>query len=540
MPHELEAESAFEDLALAIVGMAGRFPGARDVDEFWRNLSRGVKSIRHLTPEQVVAAGADPAQVGHDSYVRAGGVLDDIDVFDAAFFGFTPREAEALDPQVRLFLQCAWAALEDAAYDPRSYAGRIGVFAGKLPSVYRMRNLQSQPDLLETVGALQLAAGNDADALASLVAYKLDLRGPSISLQTFCSTSLVAVHVACQSLLTQDCDVALAGGVAVDVPHGTGYQYEEGGILSPDGECRAFDASANGSVMGGGVGIVVLKRLSDALADGDQIYAIIRGSAVTNDGVVRASYGAPGLNGQAAVIAAALGNAGVDPRSIGYVVAHGTGTALGDAVELAAMQKVYPAADEAYCAIGSIKPNIGHLDRASGVANLIAASLALKHQYLPPSLNFTESSPELRLDASALFVNVEGRPWPAPDGQPRRAGVTSFGLGGTNAHVVLQEAPPTATTSSATHHLLVLSARTEAALERASQNLIEHLEGHPEQALADVAYTLQVGRNAFNYRRYVVAASVADAIARLREPATATCQTFRDRQVRLLPSRWGL
>ena len=270
-------------------------------------------------------------------------MLDDIDLFDAAFFGFTPREAEALDPQVRLFLQCAWAALEDAAYDPRSYAGRIGVFAGKLPSVYRMRNLQSQPDLLETVGALQLAAGNDADALASLVAYKLDLRGPSISLQTFCSTSLVAVHVACQSLLTQDCDVALAGGVAVDVPHGTGYLYEEGGILSPDGECRAFDASANGSVMGGGVGIVVLKRLSDALADGDQIYAIIRGSAVTNDGVVRASYGAPGLNGQAAVIAAALGNAGVDPRSIGYVVAHGTGTALGDAVELAAMQKVYPA-----------------------------------------------------------------------------------------------------------------------------------------------------------------------------------------------------
>ncbi|MDQ6673390.1 MAG: SDR family NAD(P)-dependent oxidoreductase, partial [Chloroflexota bacterium] len=510
------------------------------IGEFWGNISGGIKSIRRLTDAEVLAAGADPSQVHQPGYVKAGGVLDGIELFDAGFFGFTPREAEALDPQVRLFLQCTWAALEDGACDPQTYTGRIGVFAGKLPSMYRMRNLQGHPELVETVGPLQLAAGNDADALASLVAYKFDLRGPSISVQTFCSTSLVAVHLACQSLLTQDCDVALAGGVAIDIPHGAGYTYVEGGILSPDGECRAFDASANGSVMGGGLGVVVLKRLADALEDGDQIYAVIRGSATNNDGVVRASYGAPGLNGQAAVIAAALANAGVDPRTIGYVAGHGTGTRLGDAVELGAMLKVFPLADESYCALGSIKPNIGHLDRASGVANLIVAALAVKNGCLPPSVNYLLASPELRLEQSGICVNEQARPWPAPGGWPRRAGVSSFGLGGTNAHVILEEAPPpAAATSVESHHLLILSARTETALERATDNLIAHLQTHPELDLADVAYTLQAGRAAFNYRRVLVATDHADAVAGLRARARSTHQTYRDRAVRVLEPAAG-
>lgn len=300
------------ELSLAIVGMAGQFPDAQNIAEYWQNLVSGTKSIRTLTDEELLAAGVDPSLLNHPDYVKVGTVVKDIDLFDASFFGFTPREAETMDPQTRLFLQCAWTALEDAAYDPGTYKGLIGIFAGKFPSTYKERNLISNPNIVQLVGDFQLSTGNDADALTTMVAYKLDLKGPCISVQTFCSTSLVALHLACQSLLAYECDMAMAGGAAILVPQAKGYMYQEGGIFAPDGECRTFDAGANGMVMGNGLGVVVLKRLEDAVEDGDHIYAVIRGSAVTNDGVARVGFTAPGVNGQSAVIATALGNAGVE------------------------------------------------------------------------------------------------------------------------------------------------------------------------------------------------------------------------------------
>ncbi|HZU68588.1 MAG TPA: SDR family NAD(P)-dependent oxidoreductase [Ktedonobacteraceae bacterium] len=531
--HEMDTTNNTPAFAgIAIIGMSGRFPGARDIEQFWHNVASGVKSIRSFSDDELLAAGVDPELLKLPNYVKAGAVLEDIDLFDAAFFGYAPREAQITDPQQRFFLECAWEALERAGYDPERYRGLVGVFAGSGFSTYMLNNLYGNPELLDIIDPLQVAIGNDRDALASTVSYKFNLKGPSISVQTFCSTSLVAVHLACQSLLNYECDMALAGGVAIQVPHVSGYIYKEGGIVSPDGECRTFDAKAQGSVMGNGAGVVVLKRLDEAIEDGDYIYAVIRGSAVNNDGSVRVSYTAPGLDGQTEVIAEAIGNAGVPAETISYIEAHGTATMLGDAVELAAMQKAFAlnTQKKGFCAIGSVKPNVGHLDRASGVTGLIKTSLALHHKQLPPSLNFERTSPDIDLANSPFYVNTQLAQWPA-HGAPRRAGVSSFGLGGTNAHVVLEEAPALAPVSqSRPWQLLLLSAKTAPALKTAAGNLQHYLEQHPEANLADIAYTLQVGRSAFNYRQIAVCQDSAGAIKALQS-TQSTYQAFKDRGV---------
>ncbi|HCE72757.1 MAG TPA: beta-ketoacyl synthase, partial [Ruegeria sp.] len=523
--------------AVAIIGITGRFPDARDVAAFWQNLVAGVRSIRSFTDAELLAAGVDPEVLNDPNFVKHGTRLDDIELFDAAFFGYTPREAEVMDPQHRLFLECAWQALEQAGYDPEGFRGAIGVFAGSATSTYRGNNLHTNREIAEAAGGLQLAVGNDVDSLASTVSYKLNLRGPSVAVQTFCSTSLVAVHMACQSLLTYECGLALAGGAVIAVPQGEGYMYQEGGILSPDGHCRTFDAKAQGSVMSNGVGVVLLKRMTDALKDGDTIYAVIRGSAVNNDGIRKVGYTAPGLNGQSAVITIAQNRAEVDPDTVSYIEAHGTATPLGDSIELAALIKAFERGTERkqFCALGSVKPNIGHLDRASGVTGLIKTTMALHHRQLPPNLDFETPSPDIDLANSPFYVNTQLRDWPADGAAPRRAGVNSFGLGGTNVHVVLEEAPAPAPVAPARPaQLLVLSAKTATALEAMTDNLAAYLAGAPVD-LADVAFTLQVGRAGFNHRRILVGDSVADVRAALvakdsRRVLSAT-QTGRNRPV---------
>ncbi|MDP9120250.1 MAG: polyketide synthase, partial [Acidobacteriota bacterium] len=424
--------------------MAGRFPGAPDLAQFWRNLCEGVESISRLTPEQLAAAGVDPALAADPSYVPAAALLPGTDLFDASFFQYTPRDAELLDPQQRLFLECAWEALEDAGCDPERLAGTIGVYAGaSLPSYLLFQLLPQAQEFLGPAGATQTVIGNDKDFLTTRVSYKLNLTGPSIDVQTACSTSLVAVALACQSLLNYQCDVALAGGVSVRIPQEQGYLYEENGILSPDGHCRPFDVAARGTVSGSGVGIVVLKRLEEALADGDTIRAVIRGTAINNDGAAKVGFTAPSVAGQAEVIALAQALAGVAPETIGYVEAHGTATSMGDPIEMRALHQAFAKASgpRPFCAIGSVKSNIGHLDAAAGIAGLIKAVLALEHGAIPPSLHFTRLNPKIDTADSPFFVNPVLRPWKR-GGRPRRAGVSCFGVGGTNAHVVLEEAPP--------------------------------------------------------------------------------------------------
>ncbi|MCA0354198.1 MAG: SDR family NAD(P)-dependent oxidoreductase [Chloroflexi bacterium] len=528
------------DTAVAIIGMAGRFPGANTLDQFWRNMTQGVQSIRFFSDEELLAAGVDPDLMSQPEYVKAGTVIDNIDSFDSAFFGFTPREAELMDPQLRLFLECSWEAFEDAAYSPETYQGLVGVFAGSAISTYMLNNIFNNAEVFRKAGMLQVGVLNSSDSLSTWVSYKLNFRGPSVVVQTFCSTSLVAVHMACQSLLNYECDMALAGGVAISVPHGTGYVYQEGGIVSPDGQCRTFDADGQGSVMSNGAGVVALKRLDQAVADGDHVYAVIRGSAVNNDGIRKVGYTAPGLEGQSSVIAEALAHAGVDPATVGYLEAHGTATALGDSIELAATIKAYKQQTDQtqYCALGSVKPNVGHLDRAAGVTGLIKTVLALKHREIPPSLNFEQASPEIDLSNSPFFVNTALRPWETDGRTPRRAGVSSFGLGGTNAHVVLQETPLEAPSGqSYPQQLLLLSAKTDSALQTMAANLASFLRAYPEVDLADVAHTLQVGRTAFNHRRALVARDRDDAIAQLEAAGVrglTANQTDRDRSVAFL------
>src|SRR5947209_578696 len=382
--------------AVAVIGMAARYPGARDVEQFWRNLRDGRESISFFSDEELLAVGVSPEVLNDPAYVKASGVLEGIDLFDAKFFGFNPREAEMTDPQHRLFLEQAWKALEHAGYDPEAYPHLIAVYAGVGMNRY-LHNLYSNPGLIDLFGTFQTIIGNDKDFLSTRVSYKLNLKGPSLTVQSACSTSLVAVHMACQSLLGYQCDMALAGGVSVNPSHKGGYFYQEGGILSPDGHCRAFDAGAQGMVAGSGVGVVVLKRLEEAVADGDTIHAIIKGSAINNDGSLKIGFTAPSVSGQAKVIAEAQAVAGVDARTIGYVEAHGTATALGDPVEIAALTEAFRAGTDAkgFCAVGSVKTNIGHTDAAAGVAGLIKTVLALEHKELPPSLNYERPNPQI-------------------------------------------------------------------------------------------------------------------------------------------------
>jgi acyl transferase domain-containing protein len=498
--------------------MAGRFPGAHDIREYWRNLRDGVESITFFTDEELEKAGVETARLSAPNFIKAKGAVENGDAFDAGFFGFTPREAEIMDPQHRLFMECVWTALENAGYDPESYDGAIGLYGGAGMNTYLLLNLMSNRELLESVGLLQASIQNRGDHLTTHVAYELNLKGPSLTIQTACSTSLVAVHTACQSLLNCECDMALAGGVTITVPLNNGYTYLEGGIYSPDGHCRAFDERAQGTVEGNGVGVVVLKRLADALLDGDTIHAVIRGSAVNNDGSLKVGYTAPGVSGQAEVIAEAHAVSGVNPETITYVETHGTGTSLGDPVEIEALTQAFRHGTGAkrFCGIGSVKTNIGHLDAAAGVAGLIKTVLALKHRQLPPSLNFENENPRIDFANSPFYVNTKLSEWQSEDGNPRRAGVSSFGIGGTNAHVVLEEAPAPAPSESIRNWcLLPLSARTSTALDVATVNLHAHLKEHPALDLADAAYTLQVGRKTFNHRRVVVCRDTEDAVRAL-------------------------
>lgn len=521
---------------IAIIGMAGRFPGASDLDAFWDNLAAGKEGIASFTEQELVESGVSPDLLRQDNYVRAKGVLDGADQFDARFFGYSPREAEILDPQHRVFLECAWQAVEAAGCVPREFSGRIGVFAGAALNTYLLYNVLANRRFAESVGMYQTLLGSDKDFLSTRVAYKLGLRGPAITVQTACSTSLTAVHLACQSLLNGECDIALAGGVAVSAPLKHGYLYEPGGIASPDGHCRPFDADAGGTVPGNGVGVVVLRRLADARQHGDAVAAVILGTAINNDGSVKAGYTAPSADGQADVIAEAMAVADVNASTIGYVETHGTGTALGDPIEIAALTRAFrtDTEDTGYCAIGSVKGSIGHLDAASGVAGLIKTVLMLQHRAIPPSLHFRQPNPELRLAASPFFVNDRLRPWPRP-GTPRRAGVSSFGIGGTNVHVVLEEVPPAEPVPERDHRsrpvLLPLSAKSAGAVADSAQRLADYLENHPGAGLDDVAHTLARRRQAFGYRHATVATTLQEAAAALRQVDSASVGTAADTSV---------
>ncbi|MGH9360465.1 MAG: type I polyketide synthase, partial [Thermoanaerobaculia bacterium] len=538
---EAETHPGGNGLEIAIVGMSGRFPGAGNVAEFWRNLRDGVESLTVLGDEEIARVPAELRRL--PGYVRVARTIPDVDQFEAAFFGFSPREAEILDPQHRLFLECCWSALEDAGYDPERHQGAVGVYAGSRMSSYLM-NVYSNPALVRAIGDLQVQVANDKDYLATRISYKLDLGGPSVTVQTACSTALVAVHLACQALLSGECDMALAGGVAVRIPE-RGYFSTEADVNSPDGHVRAFDAKAGGTVFGSGLGAVVLKRLADALADGDTVHAVIKGSAVTNDGSQKVGFTAPGIDGQCRVLRAALAAAEVEPETIGYVEAHGTGTQVGDPIEVAALTKVFRERTSArgFCALASVKSNIGHLGAAAGVAGLIKAVLALEHRAIPPSLLFATPNPQIDFASSPFFVATRLQEWPA-NGAPRRAGVSAFGMGGTNAHVILEEAPaPAPTTPSRPWQLLLLSARTETALATASAKLAAHLEAHADDGLAEVAYTLQVGRKVHEHRRAVVcrdAAHAREALTALDPEWVATAFTpGREKHVAFLFSGQG-
>jgi acyl transferase domain-containing protein/acyl carrier protein len=513
-----EPVTSIGDSDVAIVGMSGRFPGAENVDEFWENLRDGVGSISFFSEEELTASGVPAEERNDPNYVNASGILAEVGMFDAHFFGYSANEAALMDPQHRLFLEQAWLALENAGWNPDTYPGLIGVYAGATMNTYLYNNVVPHRSLVGAGGGYHTMIAGDKDFLATKVSYKLNLKGPSVTVQTACSTSLVAVHLACQSLRSGECDAALAGGVSVRVPHRVGYLYQEGIVLSPDGYCRAFDADAAGTVIGNGVGVVVLKLLSDALADGDRIRAVIKGSAVNNDGALKAGYTAPNLDAQAAVIAEAQGVGGVAPDTITYVEAHGTGTPIGDPIEVAALTKAFRQGTDgrAFCAIGSVKTNIGHLDAAAGVAGLIKTVLALEHRQIPPSLNYERPNPRIDFGSSPFYVNAGLRDWKT-NGVPRRAGVSSFGIGGTNAHVVVEQGPDVEPGGpSRAWQVLPLSAKTATALQATSANLAEHLAGRADADLADVAYTLHVGRKTFEHRQVLICRDTEDAVPLLR------------------------
>ncbi|HEY0738301.1 MAG TPA: SDR family NAD(P)-dependent oxidoreductase [Herpetosiphonaceae bacterium] len=501
---------------IAIVGMAGRFPGANDIHQFWQNLRDGVESISFFSEEELQAAGVSAAQYNAPNYVPAAPTLTDIDQFDADFFGYSPLEAKTMDPQQRLILECCWEAMEHAGYDPDKHADPIGVFAGARMSSY-MAGLYADPFVTQPQNMLLVLLGNDISALSTRISYKLNLRGPSTSVQTACSTSLVATHLACQSLLLGECRMSIAAGVTIMVPHQAGYFYEQGSMLSPDGHCRAFDADAAGTVFGSGIGAVVLKRLEDAIADGDTIHAVIKGSAINNDGALKASFTAPSVEGQSAVIIDALASSGIDAETISYVEAHATSTALGDPIELRALTNAFRASTRktGFCRIGSVKSNIGHLDAAAGMSSLIKTVLALKHQQIPPTINFSQPNPEIDFENSPFVVNTTLTPWET-DGTPRRASLSSFGFGGTNAHLIVEEAPAVQPSGpSREWQLLTVSARTPSALDTATQNLANYLRESPDSNLADIAFTLKAGRHDFGYRRMLVCRSADEAATAL-------------------------
>jgi acyl transferase domain-containing protein/thioesterase domain-containing protein len=493
---------------IAVIGMAARLPGAATVADYWRNLAAGTESVRTFTDDELLAAGVSPRVLRDPRYVKSGVVFDGIADFDAEFFGFSPKEAAILDPQHRHFLECAWEALEDAAHPPERFSGPIGVFAGCGMGGYFSFNVLRNRQLMDEVGLFLLRhTGNDKDFLSTRASYCFDLTGPSVNVQTACSTSLVAIHLASQSLLSGESDMVLAGGVTLEIPHGRGYMFTEGEILSPDGHCRAFDHRSRGTIFGSGTGVVVLRRLEDALADRDHIYAVIKGSSINNDGAGKVGYLAPSVDGQAAAIAEAQTLADVDPKDISYVECHGTGTEIGDPIEVSALNQAFAAAKERqFCGIGSVKTNIGHLDTAAGVASFIKVCLALHHEAIPPTINYEAPNPLIDFERSPFFVNDRLRPWPRSS-KPRFAGVNSLGVGGTNSHVILGEAPTPADVKKpdeAVPYLLVWSARNNRSLDEYARRLSAHLRAEPTTELADVVSTLAYGRHAFDRRRTAV------------------------------------
>lgn len=508
--------------SVAIIGMAGRFPGAPNIDAYWDLIANCKGAIRTLGDEDLRKAGVPEELIRDPRYVKVAPMLDDIDMFDAAFFGYNPKEALVMDPQQRLFLESSWHSLEDAGYDPARVEGLVGVFAGASTSSYVFNNIMRSKIVADGNSGLDIKIGNDKDSLATRVAYKLNLRGPCMTVQCYCSTSSVAVHMARQSLLDRECDMALAGGVTVKIPHGVGYYSTGEDMYSPDGRLYAFEKRGKGTVFGSGVGVVVLKRLEDAVRDNDSIYAIIRGSAINNDGSLKAGYTAPSVQGQRNVIAAALADAEIDSASVAFVETHGTGTAIGDPIELKGLTHAFgPRVDGApSCAIGSVKPNIGHPDAASGVASLMKAALALRHKKIPPMLNFEEPNPEIDFENSPFYVNTELKDWES-GAEPRRAGVNSFGFGGTNVHLVLEEAgafmegEATRDPRAGKPGLLLLSAKSKPGLERASANLRTYLESGSGARMADVEYTLQCGRHEFRHRQAIRCGSLEEARAAL-------------------------
>ncbi len=489
--------------SIAVIGMSGRFPGSNSVSSFWDNICSGKELIS-----------IEKSDILPRNYIPVNSAIDDIDFFDAFFFNVSARDAETMDPQMRLFLECAWEALEDAGYDPFRYEGLIGVYAGSYANSYLLNNVFPVMDKNDPVQELKVMIGNEKDHLTTYTAYKLNLRGPAVTVQTACSTSLAAVHLGCDSLLTYSSDIVLAGGVTISVPQQQGYFFQEGGLLSSDGHCRPFDEQASGTIYSNGLGIVVLKRYHDAVNDGDNIYSIIRGSALSNDGSARAGYMAPGVKGQLEVVSRAYAAADVDPATISYIETHGTGTPLGDRIELEALSQFFSShtSKKGFCAIGSVKSNIGHMGAASGVAGLIKTSLSLKHKKIPASLNCDTPREQVNSFNGPFYVNTFLTDWPQ-NGEVRRAGVSSFGLGGTNVHMIVEEAPPrTNTEESPIEKVLLCSAKTPTALDAVINNLSGYLKANPNTNISDLAYTLQMGRSEFDYRSVITAKSCNEVL----------------------------
>lgn len=506
--------------SIAVIGMSGRYPGAKNVDDFWRNLEAGKESISFFKDDELLKGGVGASALSSPNYVKAKGVYEGTYSFDASFFGYNPREAELIDPQQRVFLECAWEALEHAGYDSGSYSGRIGLFGGTGTTKQLFEFLQGS-FVRRSFGHLAMITSNDKDYLATRVGYKLNLRGPCITLQTACSTSLVAIVVACQNLLNYQCDIALAGGVTLSLEECEGYFYEEGGIVSPDGHCRTFDAGGQGTIFSSGAGIVALKRLDDALGDHDTIHAVVRGFGLNNDGSARIGFTAPGMDGQVGVSSDAIAMADVNPESIGFVECHGTATPMGDPIEVTALTKSFRGYTQKkqFCALGSVKTNIGHTDAAAGVAGFTKAVLSLKNKIIPASLHFEKPNPQIDFENSPFYVNNRTIEFKRGE-EPRRVGVNSFGVGGTNAHVILEEAPEHELSgTSRPFQLLVWSAKTSAALEQMTARLTSHLEDHPGESLADVTFTLQTGRRIFPHRQVLVCRDREDAIQALKTNA---------------------
>ena len=522
---------------IAVIGMSARLPGSRNVAEFWRHLREGAEAVSLLTDAELIAAGESRELLSDPKYVRAYSAMEGIDRFDAGFFGFSPQDAAVMDPQHRILLEVAWEALENAGHVPDAFPGNVGVFATCGMNSYMMHNLLRNRRIMDTVGEwLVRHTGNDMNFLATRLSYEMNLKGPSLNVQTACSSALVAIHLASQSLLTGECDMALAGGCTLNSIHRRGYLHKQGEILSPDGHCRPFDHRAAGTIFGNGAGMVVLRRLADALDAGDHIAAVVLGSAINNDGSMKAGYLAPSVEGQAKAITEALAASGVDPETVSFVEAHGTGTNVGDPIEVAALTQAYRRSTKkkSFCALGSVKGNIGHLGEAAGTAGFIKTVLALENRQIPPTLHFESPNPQIDFENSPFFVNAKAMEWNVGS-QKRRAGVTALGAGGTNCHVILEEAPQRrASGDSRPWQLLPLSAAVPEALNQAAANLAEHLKQHPEIDLADAAYTLSVGRKAFEHRRFVVCRDRNDAIAKLESASGASARQATDPGVAFL------